>query len=230
MKEMAKRRFIFFDVGNTLLFPNRPLVLSPLAAELHPTLERWQACERRTKLQFDAAMMNGDASFGFWSRFHTLLLEELNASNDSVRDAIVENMRHSANWDHKLPGTREALDRIAREYAIAVISNSDGKVEHTLQRCGIHDCFAIITDSGVVGYEKPHPAIFEAALHAMKARPDESLYVGDVYSVDYVGATQAGMQAVLFDVAGAYRERGFPRVESLNELENWLRNNSGEVA
>ena len=38
--------------------------------------------------------------------------------------------------------------------------------------------------------------------------PAESLYVGDVYSVDYVGARNAGMQAVLFDVAGAYRERG----------------------
>jgi HAD superfamily hydrolase (TIGR01549 family) len=220
---MAKRRFIFFDVGNTLLFPNRPLVLSPLAAEVHPTLEHWQACERRTKLQFDTAMLNGDASFGFWWRFHTLLLEELNASNDQVRDAIVENMRFSTNWDHKLPGTREALDRIACEYTIAVISNSDGKVAQVLQRCEIHDCFGSVTDSGVVGFEKPHPAIFEAALGAMNARPEESLYVGDVYSVDYVGATQAGMHAVLFDVAGAYRDREFPRVESLGELESWIR-------
>jgi putative hydrolase of the HAD superfamily len=75
----------------------------------------------------------------------------------------------------------------------------------------------------VVGHEKPHPAIFEAALREMKAEAAESLYVGDVYSVDYVGARNAGMQAVLFDVAGAYREREFPRVESLTELEAWLR-------
>jgi len=34
----------------------------------------------------------------------------------------------------------------------------------------------------------------------MKARAEESLYVGDVYSVDYIGATNAGMRAVLFDV------------------------------
>jgi FMN phosphatase YigB (HAD superfamily) len=56
----------------------------------------------------------------------------------------------------------------------------------------------------------------------MNARPEESLYVGDVYSVDYVGATQAGMQAVLFDVAGTYREEGLPRVESLQELSEKL--------
>lgn len=46
--------------------------------------------------------------------------------------------------------------------------------------------------------------------------------MGDVYSVDYVGARNAGMQAILFDVAGAYRDHGVERVESLGELENWL--------
>jgi hypothetical protein len=30
------------------------------------------------------------------------------------------------------------------------------------------------------------------------------------------------MQAVLFDVAGAYREKEFPRVESLTQLEAFL--------
>ena len=57
----------------------------------------------------------------------------------------------------------------------------------------------------------------------MKARADESLYVGDMYSVDYLGARNAGMEAVLFDVAGAYRDRELPRVESLEGLETWLR-------
>jgi putative hydrolase of the HAD superfamily len=103
-----------------------------------------------------------------------------------------------------------------------VISNADGRIDAVLTRCGICDCFASITDSGNVGHEKPHPAIFAAALREMKADPADSLYVGDVYSVDYVGARQAGMQAVLFDVAGAYRGQEHPRVESLSELESWL--------
>ena len=76
---------------------------------------------------------------------------------------------------------------------------------------------------GTIGIEKPDPVIFDAALRDMKAEAAESLYVGDVYSVDYVGARRAGMQAVLFDVAGAYRERDLPRVESLAELEDWLK-------
>ena len=220
---MAKCRFIFFDVGNTLLFPNRARMLAPLPVDQHPTLETWQALERRTKQEFDQGLMSGRVDHGFWWTFHTYLLQQRNALDDGVRDTLVENTQNSANWDQILPGTRDALERLRREYGIAVISNADGRIDAVLRRCGIADCFASITDSGNVGREKPHPAIFEAALREMKADAAESLYVGDVYSVDYVGARNAGMQAVLFDVAGAYREREFPRVESLVGLEDWLK-------
>jgi HAD superfamily hydrolase (TIGR01549 family) len=220
---MAKCRFIFFDVGNTLLFPNRARMLEPVPVERHPTLATWQALERRTKQEFDQGMVGGTVDHSFWWTFHTYLLQDLNLHDDGVRDALVENTRKSANWDQILPATRQALERIRQEYATAVISNADGKIDAVLRRCGIEDCFASITDSGNLGCEKPHPAIFEAALRNMKASAGDSLYVGDVYSVDYVGARNAGMQAVLFDVAGAYREREFPRVESLAELEEWLR-------
>ena len=219
---MRKVRFIFFDVGNTLLFPNRAQMLEPIPREKHPTLENWQALERRTKREFDQGLLGGKVDHGFWWTFHTHLLEELKARNDQVRDALVANTQKSANWDEILPGTREVLDRLKGQYPMAVISNADGKIDQVLTRCGISDCFASITDSGNLGHEKPHRAIFDAALGEMKADPSESLYVGDVYSVDYVGARNAGMQAMLFDVAGAYRQREFPRVESLTELETLL--------
>jgi putative hydrolase of the HAD superfamily len=221
---MAKRRFIFFDVGNTLLFPNRARILAPLPEDRHPTLAAWQALERRTKKEFDDGLIAGKIDHSFWWTFHTYLLQDLKTVDDGVRDSLIANTQSSANWDQILPGTREALERIRRDYAIAVISNADGKIDAVLRRCGIDDCFASITDSGNVGHEKPHPAIFAAALEQMKAGPVESLYVGDVYSVDYVGARNAGMQAVLFDVAGAYRNQKAPRVESLTELESWLKN------
>lgn len=219
---MGKCRYIFFDVGNTLLFPNRARMLAPLPAERHPTLEAWQAIERRTKREFDQSQRNGKVDHGFWWTFHTHLLEDIEALDDTVRSKLVENTQNSGNWDQILPGTREALERLRSHYSIAVISNADGRIDKVLERCGICDCFASITDSGNVGHEKPHPGIFAAALREMKAEAPESLYVGDVYSVDYLGARNAGMQAVLFDVAGAYREQGLPRVESLAGLESWL--------
>jgi len=219
---MAELRFIFFDVGNTLLFPNRMRILAPLPADIHPTLQQWQALERRTKKEFDDGMTGGRVDHSFWWTFHTHLLQEAGGLEDGLRNALVENTQKSANWDQILPGTQEALQRIGRNYSTAVISNADGKIEDVLRRCGIADCFKSITDSGIVGHEKPHPAIFQSALSALQAQPADSLYVGDVYSVDYVGARNAGMQAVLFDVAGTYRDRDLPRVQSLTDLETWL--------
>jgi putative hydrolase of the HAD superfamily len=218
---MAERRVIFFDVGNTLLFPNRTKMLAPIASDRHPTLEQWQALERRTKREFDEGMLSGLVDHGFWFTFHTYLLEQLGEPL-TVRDALVANTQNSANWDQIPSGTREALCRIAGKFRIAVISNADGGIERILSRCGIADCFESITDSGIVGVEKPRREIFEAALNAMKVRPKDSLYVGDMYSVDYTGARNAGMDAVLLDVSGAYRERDVPRVQSLQQLESWL--------
>jgi HAD superfamily hydrolase (TIGR01549 family) len=219
---MPNRRVIFFDVGNTLLFPNRPKMLAPISTDRHPTLEQWQALERKTKNEFDQGMQTGRVDHGFWWTFHTYLLAEL-GEDAGIRDALIENTQNSANWDQILPGTREAIERISQTFRIAVISNADGGIERVLSRCGIGDCFESITDSGIVGVEKPRPEIFAAALQAMQAHANESLYVGDVYSVDYVGARNAGMEAILLDVAGAYRDREMSRVESLQQLETWLK-------
>jgi hypothetical protein len=82
---MAKCRFIFFDVGNTLLFPNRARMLAPLPQDRHPTLEAWQALERRTKLEFDQEFMEGKVDHGFWWTFHTYLLQGMDAMDNGVR-------------------------------------------------------------------------------------------------------------------------------------------------
>ncbi len=221
---MPELKTIFFDVGNTLLFPNRSVILASLNKRgLTPSLEHWQAVERATKQKFDDILQHGDpADHGFWFMFHTQLLAELGIQDDQLRDEMVDLTRISANWCIKPSGTPEALDRLRNSYALGVISNADGKIAAILEHCGIAQYFASITDSGIVGCEKPHADIFKAALRSMNADPKHSLYVGDVYSVDYLGATRAGMQAILFDVAGAYRENGLPRVTSLRELEEKL--------
>ncbi len=221
----SKIKFIFFDVGNTLLFLNRERIHAPLA-ERGFTLnrERLRDLECRTKNRFDGMLTgNGSTDHSFWWMFYTQLLDEIGLQDDAIRDQLVASVQNSANWDKIRPGTAEQLREIGERYGIAVISNADGGIEDVLRRCGIDRCFRTITDSGLVGYEKPHPEIFRRALQSMNATPEESLYVGDVYSVDYLGATGAGMKAILMDVPGAYRGKGVPRVESLGELQALLR-------
>jgi len=218
-------KVIFFDVGNTLLFPNRERIHAPLAQRgFTPDAEHLRDLECRTKNRFDAMMtktaapttaFGGCSTPGYYSR------SDLKTKHSATSSLPAS--RIPANWDLIRPGTAEQLREIGERYRIAVISNADGGIKDVLHRCGIAGCFRTITDSGLVGYEKPHPEIFRQALKSMNAAPGESLYVGDVYSVDYLGATGAGLQAVLMDVPGAYRAKGVPRVESLKELQTLLR-------
>ena len=215
---------LFFDVGNTLLFPNRKKMLHPLhERQIFPSGELLQRIERETKQQFDALVESHSAiDHGFWWMFYSRLLREIGMSNESTCADLVARTQTSSNWCDIRPGTREALQRLAKRYRLAVISNADGKIAEILAHCGIADCFETITDSGIVGKEKPHPAIFETALQSMGVKAQQSLYTGDVYCVDYVGSTFVGMQCVLFDVPGAYTHKGLPRVESLEGLEKLL--------
>lgn len=221
---MTKPEVVLFDVGNTLLFPNWQRILAPLIRSgISPSAAQLQAAERQTKHEFDRST-NAAPDRSFWRMFYTRLLAQLGSPDEHLVQQLTAATRISANWDRVLPGTRTALDRIGSAFQIGVISNADGKIDEVLSLCGICDCFLSITDSGAIGHEKPHPAIFAEALHRMKtnAHPQRALYIGDVYSVDYLGATAVGMQAILFDVARAYRETGLPRVESLQELQTRL--------
>ncbi len=213
---------IFFDVGNTLLFPDWSHMLAALhQRDVGPEPALLQSIERRTKNEFDAILESGSSvDHGFWYMFYSHLLEALAIQDDPLRDQLVNATRISANWCVIHPGTRESLLRLSKSYRLGVISNADGRIAQVLERCGIADCFETIADSGLIGYEKPHPAIFEAALREMGVAAGQSMYVGDIYSVDYLGATAVGMRAMLFDVCGAYRGREWPRVESLEELES----------
>lgn len=220
---MDSIRNLFFDVGNTLLFPDWERMLAPLHRRgVRPSTEQLAEWERRTKAEFDGVEHDGQHDHGFWFMFYSNLLRELVVDDNALHRELVETIRVSGNWRRIRPGTREILLDLAKRYGVAVISNADGKIADVLAVCGIADCFRTITDSGNVGKEKPHPLVFQEALRSMKAEAASSLYVGDVYSVDYVGATGAGMKAVLFDACAAYKSKGVPRVESLEELVRML--------
>ena len=52
-------------------------------------------------------------------------------------------------------------------------------------------------------------------------RPAECIYVGDLFPVDYVGATAAGLGAVLLDPLEIHGARAVT-VRELRELKAWL--------
>src|SRR5207344_2465703 len=98
------------------------------------------------------------------------------------------------------------------KYELAVISNSDGTMARLLKHLELSRYFRSVTDSGVVGYAKPSPEIFHHALESIGATPGESVFIGDVYTIDVLGAQNVGMQAILADRLGTYADLDIPKI------------------
>jgi FMN phosphatase YigB (HAD superfamily) len=90
---------------------------------------------------------------------------------------------------------------------VGVISNSNGSVRLALERAGLAGELDFVIDSSVVGVAKPDPRIFGLGLLAAGARAGETVYVGDSYFADVVGARRAGLGAVLFDPGRLWGDR-----------------------
>jgi len=103
-------------------------------------------------------------------------------------------------------------------FATAVVSNADGRIRAIMQAAGLLPHLDFVIDSSEEGVEKPDPEIFQRALTRAGTSAERSLYVGDIYTVDVLGARAAGMAACLLDPTGSYEDADCPRVASLAEL------------
>jgi putative hydrolase of the HAD superfamily len=156
-----------------------------------------------------------------WYVYFSSLLDQIGTGHDLLEE-LAARAGDSSYWTVVAPEAAPTLKQLSRDFRLAVISNADGRIREVLERAGLVSYFESITDSGVVGHEKPDRRIFESALAAMQLSPELGLYVGDIYGIDYLGATGAGMNAVVIDFPGVYEDATFPRVRSLTELAKML--------
>ena len=75
---------------------------------------------------------------------------------------------------------------------------------------------------GEAGSKKPEPGIFQHTLALPKPTPAETMYVGDNYFADVIGARNAGIHPVLLDTDGIFHQPDCPTIKSLAELREIL--------
>jgi HAD superfamily hydrolase (TIGR01549 family) len=118
------------------------------------------------------------------------------------------------------------LERLGAKYRLGVVSNFYGNLAAVCKEAGIGRHMAVMIDSASVGYSKPDPRIFQAALARLDAPPSEAVFVGDSLERDMAGARGVGMRHVLLagEASGVSRaaccpgDRVVRRLEELEEI------------
>jgi putative hydrolase of the HAD superfamily len=214
MPHLSAIRAVVFDAGHTLLELDYAELTAHLRSRGHDLREAVvREAEQRARMRLDVERASQETRERTGEgRYVRYLVEYLGITDDAERRAIAE-WRRGFNAPIGLcrradAGAVNAL-RHARDQGlvVGVISNSNGSVRRALDEAGLAKHLAFVIDSSVVGIAKPDPGIFMLGLRAAGTTPAETVYVGDSYFVDVMGARKAGLGAVLFDPGRVWGER-----------------------
>lgn len=122
------------------------------------------------------------------------------------------------------PGMKDLIALLADHFQLAIVTNThkeDLILDH-LATMGISQHFAAVVTSVRVGYRKPHPAIYTAALAQVGAAPAATAFAGDTYGPDYAGPAAAGIRSFLIDGTELHDIPAAQRLRSLRDLPQRL--------
>lgn len=217
--EVGLRRYdaVLFDMGYTLVYfdpPQEQIVQDALReAGAEGSADQIRAAVDKVWGGYysDAATATFPATQEYERQVQTRLraafLDELGLGGEP---AFVERYSRSLHARYDRPGALcpypevlEVLTTLQQQsYRLGVVSNWSWNLRERASQAGLDHFFEIIWASAYAGCNKPHPRIFEQALAQMDVPAGRSLYVGDSYEHDVVGARKAGLEPVLVDRDG----------------------------
>jgi putative hydrolase of the HAD superfamily len=230
-------RLVTFDLYDTLV------------EAMPPRWERFVTASTRAGLSADAMQFRAAdrVAEDFYTRENgkTPIRDRAPEEREAFRLAYTATMLEAAGMPHD-PVTVQAvrdiyrgeLDAIGWNYRVfddvspalealrgagiqrAVISNADADVTAFCLHMGFAQQMDLIVTSALVGWEKPDPRTYFAALDPLGVAPEEALHIGDQALSDVAGARVIGMAAALIDRYDRHGddEHDAIRVRSLADL------------
>ncbi len=129
----------------------------------------------------------------------------------AVREIIVSPENYALYED-----TLQVLDRLkALGFSQYIVSNNYPELFRIAAALGLAPYFSGMVVSGEIGYDKPRPEIFEAALE-LAGHPGCCFFIGDNPVADGQGAADAGIPVLLVHIRE--NPRGFTAFETLTQV------------
>lgn len=207
-------RVIFFDCFNTLIEEHHdPDDFAFMSPSDHLAVEAGFYDERGA-FQRDYAhcyARNWDRERGrevlYGERVSFVLERRDPARKHQIQDLVAEMERRFHQDYHgalaPAPGVVEMLESWRGKARLAVVSNFHlmDYPERMLEKFGLLPHFDFVLNSAALGWKKPDPRIYEAALTQAGLGPDnkgQAFFVGDNLANDVLGPRNAGMAALRY--------------------------------
>jgi putative hydrolase of the HAD superfamily len=221
---------VFFDAGETLVHPHPTFPdlfarilereghqVSPdtIRERIHVVFDRFRTAAETNELWTTSP----ERSRRFWHDVYTIFLRDLGiADGDGLVETVYAEFTDLANYslfDDVVP----VLDRLSGAgLKLGVVSNFEEWLERLLEQLGVRSYFEVRVISGVEGFEKPDPRIFQLAMERAGVLPAQSVYVGDNPELDVEPALALGMFPVLIDRRDRYPDAPGTRIDSMERL------------
>lgn len=110
-----------------------------------------------------------------------------------------------------------------RNIPLGIISNFDERLTTVLQKARLRHYFRFVLVSYSCDFEKPENGIFNLAIKESQIpglRPEDCLHVGDNYALDFVGAKNAGWNAILVNESVEKLLQKYPEVKKEEVFKN----------
>ncbi len=222
---------LFFDFGGTLcqsradILPifkeaaRRAGIQVPWNEYLRANEECWN------ELWPEAPEMVGKTP-AFADRVHEMALRRVGFTGST--ELFVSCCREEATsprWHAPFEDTVATLTSLrAAGIPLHVISGHVDYLPIIIANLGWSDLFDTVTFTQEVGAQKPDPRVFHFALRRAGQEPAESIYVGDSWEADYLGAINVGMSAVWLNRTGKLAPGPCREIRTLRDLEQLVEN------
>lgn len=128
----------------------------------------------------------------FW--LESLLPKEVAASIISL--SWEKTLRH---YDKLFKPYQDAfvfLEKLSRKFPLYCVANQPLQSEQIISNLGFKQHFKSLFIDTLIGYSKPDPRLFQAALKESRLHPKDVLHIGDRLDNDIIPAKICGMQAI----------------------------------
>jgi putative hydrolase of the HAD superfamily len=221
---------VVFDCGDTLLRmdPSRAELFRDVAATAGiilalPDVERaYEIVDFAIRMK-SSAIGSQDARLGFYHSMNSALCNVfgIQKSLSTLHPRLVAEFGRRRRW-HPFPDVGDVLQELAGRVPLYVLANWDSSLPVVLRDAGLDRFFRCALSSEVLGWEKPERACFEAFLSRTSLDSSATIYVGNEYIADVIGARDAGLTPLLVDRGGKLTAADCARVSSFMELAGAL--------